>query len=118
MIDVLGRCCFRKPLTYKREGKFYCTRCSRAYDINTKEQIANWAWRRNADSGEWEPVFKKRGLTGEYARCAAVEKMTRLQVEHRLAELQQEMRTASDYEKLCAYDEVAVLKHAIKEKQA
>lgn len=46
-----GRCCGRKPLTYKT-GRVttsgipqrFCTRCSRAYSLETGEQIANWAW--------------------------------------------------------------------------
>lgn len=49
-LDDKGRCCGRKPIDYKggawnspvRPQKF-CTRCSRAYDRITGEQLENWA---------------------------------------------------------------------------
>lgn len=47
---TIGRCCGRKPLTYKRDAHHFCTRCSRSFDLQTKEQIPNWAWAR-LDSG-------------------------------------------------------------------
>lgn len=43
-MDDLGRCCGRKPLIYKRDRYFFCTRCDRAYDLGTRRQINNWAW--------------------------------------------------------------------------
>ena len=43
-LDNLGRCCGRKPLVYKREPHYFCTRRDRAYSLDTGEQIANWAW--------------------------------------------------------------------------
>lgn len=33
-----------KPLTYKRDGIYYCTRCSRTFDIDTGEWRQNSAW--------------------------------------------------------------------------
>ena len=58
-LDAKGRCCGRKPLVYKR-GLYapggpqkYCTRCDRSYDLDTGEQIPNWAWKRGP-SGEFE----------------------------------------------------------------
>lgn len=45
MIDEKGRCCGRKPIPYKRTGHLFCPRCDRAYGIESKTQINNWAWR-------------------------------------------------------------------------
>ena len=45
-LDGKGRCCGRKPLVYKKPPAHkFCTRCDRAYDLITGEQVANWAWR-------------------------------------------------------------------------
>lgn len=44
------RCCGRKPLTYKTARHtgtpphFFCATCDRAYDLETRQQIPNWAW--------------------------------------------------------------------------
>ena len=43
-LDPKGRCCGKKPIVYKREPHLFCDRCARAYDPNTGEQIANWAY--------------------------------------------------------------------------
>lgn len=43
-LNYLGRCCGRKPIVYKRDPHLFCDRCSRAFDVNTKEQIPNWAY--------------------------------------------------------------------------
>lgn len=43
-LDEKGRCCGRKPLTYKREGKLFCCRCNAAFHIKTGVQIENWAY--------------------------------------------------------------------------
>jgi hypothetical protein len=48
-LDEKGRCCGRKPLTYLRDKHYFCTRCSRSFDLNTKGQIDNWAWKRQGD---------------------------------------------------------------------
>ena len=52
-LDPLGRCCGRKPLSYKRghpphiHGAFlFCFRCDRAYDTESLCQIENWAWQK------------------------------------------------------------------------
>jgi hypothetical protein len=48
-LDEKGRCCGRKPMTYRRYAsggpQRYCPRCDRAYDLEENEQIANWAWK-------------------------------------------------------------------------
>lgn len=54
-LDDKGRCCGRKPLTYKREGRRFCDRCNRSYDYYQNFQIDNWAWKRRAD-GQFEYV--------------------------------------------------------------
>lgn len=50
-LDEKGRCCGRKPLVYKPER--FCVRCDRAFDLETGEQIPNWAWKQSA-GGAWE----------------------------------------------------------------
>jgi hypothetical protein len=49
-MDEFGRCCGRKPLVYRgRHGNrgFFCDRCCRRYDLDTREWIENWAWKKN-----------------------------------------------------------------------
>lgn len=48
-LDEKGRCCGRKPLTYKRDGHRFCFRCNRAYHLYCDYQIDNWAWKRQPD---------------------------------------------------------------------
>jgi hypothetical protein len=61
-LDDKGRCCGRKPLVYKTswrtgEGPHkFCTRCDRAYDLETGEQLKNWAWYQDG-SGVWQPTY-------------------------------------------------------------
>jgi hypothetical protein len=43
------RCCGRKPIPYKRDGKWFCPRCDAAYRMPSGEQIPNWAWLRSGD---------------------------------------------------------------------
>lgn len=52
-LDEKGRCCGRKPIEYKRDRRKFCFRCDRSFDIETGEQMENWAWRQN-EKGEWE----------------------------------------------------------------
>jgi hypothetical protein len=54
-LDNKGRCCGRKPLVYKRANRYagygphlFCTRCCRAYGLESQEQIDNWAWKCDA----------------------------------------------------------------------
>ena len=60
-LDDHGRCCGRKPMSYKRghppiPGPFlFCPRCDRAFDVNTHEQIPNWAWTKSGSE------FVRRG---------------------------------------------------------
>lgn len=49
MLDDKGRCCGHKPVEYKRDGRLYCDRCQREYDIETHEQTENWEWIRGPD---------------------------------------------------------------------
>ena len=68
MLDEKGRCCGRKPIMYKGgawnspERQRFCTRCCASYNFETGEQIANWAFKKNA-LGEFENVMasKKEG---------------------------------------------------------
>jgi hypothetical protein len=46
--------CERKPLVYKRYGYRFCTRCCRAFHIETGEQVENFGWRQIAP-GVFEP---------------------------------------------------------------
>lgn len=41
-----GQCpvCLIKPLPYKRQGKYFCHRCCRDFDLATGEFEPNWAW--------------------------------------------------------------------------
>jgi hypothetical protein len=43
-LNELGQCCGKKPRVYKRDRMKFCTRCDSAFDIETGEQIPNWAW--------------------------------------------------------------------------
>lgn len=59
-----GQCpvCKRKPLRYtggswrntKRE--FFCAKCDRSFDLDTGEQMENWAWKRVEN--EWGRMTK------------------------------------------------------------
>ncbi len=57
-LDDKGRCCGRKPLTYRGKNTTstgphrFCFRCDRAYDLEENEQIENWAWK--LENGEWK----------------------------------------------------------------
>lgn len=50
-LDTNGRCCGKKPLTYKRQGMYFCTRCDAEYDMLTGIQRANFAWRDDGAGG-------------------------------------------------------------------
>lgn len=53
-LDEKGRCCGRKPLKYKGFNAargYFCFRCDRNFDLDTGEQIENYAWRKI--DGEW-----------------------------------------------------------------
>lgn len=62
-LDDKGRCCGRKPLTYKREGHRFCHRCNRAYHYYQNFQINNRAWKRRTD-GQFEYVTGKTRIAG------------------------------------------------------
>jgi transposase-like protein len=53
-LDAKGRCCGRKPIKYRREPHYFCSRCDRAYSLDTGEQIANWAWVRTSPYAEFQ----------------------------------------------------------------
>lgn len=61
-LNEKSQCCGRKPIVYKRDRHFFCHRCSRSYDIDSKQQIPNWAWK--AVEGGFEPTYP----THEYAQ--------------------------------------------------
>lgn len=53
-LDAKGRCCGRKPLSYKREpAHLYCPRCDRAFDPTTGKQVENWAFSKCKGCGSW-----------------------------------------------------------------
>ena len=47
-LNEKGQCpiCKRKPTVYKRDQKKFCTHCDRAFNIETGEQIQNFAYRK------------------------------------------------------------------------
>ncbi len=57
-LDEHGRCpnCLIKPLTYRRDRKFYCCRCDREYDMATGEQQPSSAWLA-AGEGQFIPKY-------------------------------------------------------------
>ena len=60
-LDDKGRCCGRRPLVYKTAPAHkFCTRCERAYDIETGEQVENWAWRAATIYNPHSAGFERR----------------------------------------------------------
>jgi hypothetical protein len=49
-LNEKGQCpvCKRKPTIYKRDRRKFCTGCDRAFDIETGEQIQNFAYQKIA----------------------------------------------------------------------
>jgi hypothetical protein len=47
-LNEKGQCpvCEKKPLVYKRDRMKFCARCDRSFNIETGEQIGNWAWKQ------------------------------------------------------------------------
>lgn len=45
-LNEKGQCpvCLIKPLTYKRDGKYFCHRCGRDFDIKTEQWKPNNLW--------------------------------------------------------------------------
>jgi len=45
-LNKKGQCpvCKIKPLVYKRNSKYFCHRCDRAYELSSGIQIENWAY--------------------------------------------------------------------------
>ena len=45
-LNTKGQCpvCLVKPLVYKREPHYFCSRCDRAFDLHSGVQLDNWAW--------------------------------------------------------------------------
>ena len=48
-LDEKGRCCGRKPLIYKCDSMHFCCRCDRAFNLESGEQVENWAWMKRDD---------------------------------------------------------------------
>jgi transposase-like protein len=48
MLNERGQCpiCKRKPTVYKRKHYKFCARCNRSFDIETGEQVENWAYKK------------------------------------------------------------------------
>ena len=65
-LDDVGRCgcCKRKPLVYKRTRDprhpmgHFCSRCDRAYSLESGTQIENWAW--HAIDGGFQSTARAR----------------------------------------------------------
>jgi transposase-like protein len=38
--------CRRKPRIYKRQHMKFCAGCCREFDLETGQQIENWAWKK------------------------------------------------------------------------
>lgn len=59
-----GQCpnCLRKPLPYKRERRWFCDNCCRAYRMESGEQVENWAWLTH--SSGFVPRHEPRGVEG------------------------------------------------------
>lgn len=53
-------CCGRKPLIYMQERHQFCTRCCRAYDLETERQVDNWAWKH------WGDQWRLTSPNGDY----------------------------------------------------
>lgn len=43
-LDEKGRCCGRKPISYKRPPRLFCDRCHAAFSPETGRQVPNWAY--------------------------------------------------------------------------
>ena len=64
-LNEKGQCppCKKKPIKYKSywstsDGPHYfCSRCKRAYDIDTEDQFENWAWVFDGDD-----FIKRQGV--------------------------------------------------------
>lgn len=61
-------CCGRKPLIYMRERHQFCTRCDRAYDLDTEQQVPNWAWKHWG--GQWRPTYPNSEAAKQPGRAA------------------------------------------------
>jgi hypothetical protein len=48
-LNFKGRCCGRKPITYKRPPHLFCPRCDASFNPSTGRQIPNWAYRLTDD---------------------------------------------------------------------
>lgn len=44
-----GQCCGRKPIVYKRDPHFFCCRCHASFNLESGEQIPNWAYEKLED---------------------------------------------------------------------
>ncbi|WP_439392570.1 hypothetical protein ACRQ5Q_24420 [Bradyrhizobium sp. PMVTL-01] len=71
-LDENGRCpvCLKKPLPYRRSGKFFCTGCHRDFSIKTGEWIANWAWKPVC--GELFPTYPHSDYVNAKPTAAAL----------------------------------------------
>ena len=61
MLDDKGRCCGRKPIHYKGRlatRQLFCCRCDRSYDVDTKQQRENFAWKKEGSEFVRKPIIK------------------------------------------------------------
>lgn len=61
LINAKGLCphCLIKPLSYKRPVHLFCRRCDRAFNVDTGEQIPNWAWSSPDGNLTFLPTYPK-----------------------------------------------------------
>lgn len=66
-----GRCCGKKPIVYKTAHyapggpQLYCDRCYRSYNLESREQISNWAWEKRGDEFVATPLARGRYVVEE-----------------------------------------------------
>ncbi len=53
-LNAKGQCpvCLVKPLTYKRDQKYFCTKCARSYSLLTGEFISSSLWQSFNEKSE------------------------------------------------------------------
>ena len=79
-INQFGQCpnCLRKPIPYRRQGRLYCPKCNREYDMERGHQTENWAWEWNGHT------FVPRHPTHAYVSVSA-SKQARRHYDHLVA---------------------------------
>ena len=60
-LNVKGQCptCLVKPIVYKKNPHKFCCRCDRSFNLETGEQMENWAWQAAGTDVERRPKILK-----------------------------------------------------------